>query len=156
MKYRSLRLVELDAAEKRVDAMMQAVQALRAPLDTFSNSLTEEQKRRLDSWANRGGHNKAGETITQLCSDTAAEFTNLPSEQIQQTVQPKEQQMPAFEALKAASNKGSEHSKRHVSFGNTFHAGRSPRCHGQAAQCNGPSAEYGATCASRFLRLTRR
>ena len=95
----------LDAAEKRVDAMMQAVQALRAPLDTFSNSLTEEQKRRLDSLANRGGHNKAGETITQLCSDTAARFTNLPSEQIQQTVQPKEQQMPAFEALKAASNK---------------------------------------------------
>ena len=92
-------------AEKRVDAMMQAVQALRAPLDTFYNSLTEEQKRRLDSLANRGGHNKAGETITQLCSDSAARFTNLPSEQIQQTVQPKEQQMPAFEALKAASSK---------------------------------------------------
>ena len=96
---------QLDAAEKRVDAMMQAVQALRAPLDTFYNSLTEEQKRRLDSLANRGGHNKAGETITQLCSDSAARFTNLPSEQIQQTVQPKEQQMPAFEALKAASSK---------------------------------------------------
>ena len=69
MKCRSLRLVELDAAEKRVDAMIQAVPALRAPLDTFYNSLTEEQKRRLDSLANRGGHNKAGETIAQLCSD---------------------------------------------------------------------------------------
>ena len=95
----------LDAAEKRVDAMIQAVPALRAPLDTFYNSLTEEQKRRLDSLANRGRHNKAGETIAQLCSDSAAGFTNLPSEQIQQTVQPKEQQMPAFEALKAASSK---------------------------------------------------
>ena len=95
----------LGSVEKRVDTMIQAVQALRAPLDTFYNSLTEEQKRRLDNLARRGGHNQAGKTIAQLCSDSAARFTNLPSEQIQQTVQPEQQQMTAFEALKAASNK---------------------------------------------------
>ena len=72
----------LGSVEKRVDTMIQAVQALRAPLDTFYNSLTEEQKRRLDNLARRGGHNQAGKTIAQLCSNSAARFTNLPSEQI--------------------------------------------------------------------------
>jgi len=95
----------LDAVAKRVDAMIQAVQTLRAPLETFYTSLTEGQKRKLDSLANRGGHEQAGKTIANLCSDTAARFTTLPSEQIQEAVQPNEQQMVALEALKTASTK---------------------------------------------------
>ncbi len=95
----------LDAVEKRVDAMIQAVQTLRAPLETFYTSLTDEQKRKLDSLANRGGHEQAGKTLAQLCSDTAARFTTLPSEQIQETVQPNEQQRTALEGLKTASTK---------------------------------------------------
>ena len=39
----------LDAVEKRLDAMMQAVQVVRGPLDDFYNSLTDEQRRNFDA-----------------------------------------------------------------------------------------------------------
>jgi hypothetical protein len=38
----------LDAVEKRLDAMAQAVKTLRAPLDKFYASLSDEQKARFN------------------------------------------------------------------------------------------------------------
>ena len=98
----------LDAVEKRVDAMIQAVQILRAPLDTFYGSLTDEQRRRLDSLPEGQGRNRAGTNLAQLCSESAGQFTVLPTEEIQQTVQPNDQQSAALEALKAASAKAAD------------------------------------------------
>jgi LTXXQ motif family protein len=95
----------LDAVEKRVDAMIEAVQILRGPLDSFYNSLTDAQKGRLQSLAGGQGQDRAD---TNLCSDSARQFTVLPSEQIQQTVQPNEQQQAALEALKSASTKAAD------------------------------------------------
>jgi predicted transcriptional regulator len=99
-------LSRLDAVEKRVDAMIQAVQTLRAPLDTFYDSLTDEQKRRLDSLAE--GQDRAGRDLAQFCSASASQFTALPSEQIQQTVQPNGRQRSALEALKSASTRAAD------------------------------------------------
>ena len=98
----------LDAVEKRVDAMIQAVQILRAPLDTFYGSLTDEQRQRLDSLPEGQGRNRAGTNLAQLCSDSAGQFTALPTEEIQQTVQPNDQQSATLEALKAASAKAAD------------------------------------------------
>jgi LTXXQ motif family protein len=97
----------LDAVERRVDAMIQAVQVLRAPLDTFYGSLTDEGRRRLDSLAGQG-RNRAGTNFAQLCSQSAGQFTALPTEEIQQTVQPIEQQSAALETLKVASAKAAD------------------------------------------------
>jgi hypothetical protein len=100
----------LDAVEKRVDTMIQAVQILRAPLDTFYDSLTDAQKRHLDSLAESQGRNRAdsNSNLAEMCSESARQFTALPSEQIQQTVQPNEQQRGALEALKSASTKAAD------------------------------------------------
>jgi len=98
----------LDAVEKRVDAMIQAVQLLRAPLDTFYGSLNDEQRRRLDSLPEGQGRNRAGTNLAQLCSESAGQFTALPTEEIQKTVQPNEQQSATLEALKAASAKAAD------------------------------------------------
>ena len=98
----------LDAVGKRVDAMIQAVQILHAPLDTFYGSLNDEQRGHLDSLADDRGHNRAGTSLTEMCSQSTRQFTTLPSEQIQQTVQPNEQQSAALEALKAASTKAAD------------------------------------------------
>ena len=106
----------LDAAEKRVDAMIQAVPALRAPLDTFYNCLTEEQKRRLDSLANRGGHNKAGETITQLCSDSAARFHEPAIRTNPADCSTKRAADARVRSIEGGFEQGREHSKRHVSI----------------------------------------
>ena len=98
----------LDAVEKRVDAMIQAVQILRAPLDTFYGSLNDEQRGRLDSLAEDRGHNRAGTSLTEMCAQTTRQFTTLPSEQIEQVVQPNGKQSPALDALKTASKKAAD------------------------------------------------
>jgi LTXXQ motif family protein len=96
----------LDAVEKRVDAMIQAVQILRTPLDTFYGSLTDAQKQRLDTLAE--GQRRARKDFAQLCSERTGQFTALPTEEIQQAVQPNEQQSAALGALKAASTRAAD------------------------------------------------
>ena len=96
----------LEAVERRVDAMSQAVQVLRGPLDAFYASLTQEQKQRLQSLPGDQGRNR-GANLAEMCSQSARHFTELPSEQIQQIVQPT-QQRSALDALKTASNKAAD------------------------------------------------
>ena len=43
-------LGRLDAVQKRLAAMIQAVQVVRGPLYEFYNSLTDEQRRNFDAW----------------------------------------------------------------------------------------------------------
>ena len=88
--------------------MIESVQVLRGPLDAFYDLLTNDQKRGLQSMAEDRGHNRAGTNLTEMCSRSARHFTRLPSDQIEQTVQPNGRQNSALEALKTASSKAAD------------------------------------------------
>jgi hypothetical protein len=95
----------LDAVIKRLDAMTQAVQMVRAPLETFYGSLTDAQKTRLaavGAAANR--RSSVGSQASALCDPRAAgNLTQLPVDRIEQTIHPAAQQQAAFNTLKTAS-----------------------------------------------------
>ena len=100
----------LDAAEKRLEAMIQAVQILRSPLQSFYDSLSDEQKRQFDAMgnANRAEGAPSGGNLAALCSRQSGrqpgDVAQLPVRRIEQVVQPTNaQQRDAFDALKTAS-----------------------------------------------------
>jgi hypothetical protein len=102
----------LDVLEKRLGATLQAVHAVRGPLDDFYNSLTDEQRRNFDAM---GAAKLQREAKTQrpvsatglsaLCNQRAASFSTLPVERIEQTIRLTQQQRGAFDALRSASTK---------------------------------------------------
>jgi hypothetical protein len=98
-------LDRLDAVERRIDAMLQAVQIVRSPLATFYDTLSEGQKGRFLALempsSNLRTVSSAGPAA--LCNPHAASFAQLPMDRLERVVQPTAQQESAFEALKAAS-----------------------------------------------------
>jgi hypothetical protein len=102
-------LGRLDAAQKRIDGMVQAWGTMRTPLDDFYNSLNDEQRQRFAalgpaSSARSGRRGSAsGDNLAALCSSRAESFTQLPVQRVEQTVKPTQQQQDVLEKLKAAS-----------------------------------------------------
>jgi hypothetical protein len=101
MQAPSTPLGRLDAVERRLDAMIQAMQIVRTPLERFYDLLSDAQKARLSAMAN-GGPAAVSGTVA-LCDPRAASFAQLPVDRIERTVQPTQQQETVFERLKAAS-----------------------------------------------------
>jgi LTXXQ motif family protein len=100
----------LDTVGKRIDAMLQAVQITRAPLTTLDNSLDDAQRQRFNTIVlgerSRRKPQANANTLADLCSGQAKNFTNLPTAQIEQTLKPSgQQQTAALNALKDASAK---------------------------------------------------
>jgi hypothetical protein len=105
-------LVRLDAVEKRLEAMIQAIGVVRPALVNLYDSLSDEQRQRLDAIgayqarseraATVAGSSNAT-TLASLCSDQAANFTRLPLQRIEEIVKPTGQQQSAMEKLKQAS-----------------------------------------------------
>jgi hypothetical protein len=98
----------LDAAEKRLDGTLKAVQVVRTPLQNFYDSLSEEQRQRFDALGQSGRPGATGGDLTQLCSKQAGGMTDLPIQRIEQVVQPTAEQQDAFNGLKAGSAKAAE------------------------------------------------
>jgi hypothetical protein len=102
-------LGRLDAAQKRIDGMVQAWGTMRTPLDDFYNSLNNEQRQRFaalgpTSSARSGRRGSAsGDNLAALCSSRAESFTQLPVQRVEQAVKPTQQQQDVLEKLKAAS-----------------------------------------------------
>ena len=63
-------LSRLDAAEKRLEAMIQAVEIVRSPLEKFYDSLSDEQKRRLEARGSSGEAKLAIYTVVDATDDT--------------------------------------------------------------------------------------
>ena len=104
MQAPSTPLDRLDAVERRLDAMIQAMRIVREPLERFYGLLSDAQKERLSGMveaANGGPVTASG--IAALCDPRAASFAQLPVDRVERAVQPTQQQEPAFEVLKAAS-----------------------------------------------------
>jgi hypothetical protein len=106
-------LGRLDAVQKRIDGMTQALAIVRTPLDNFYNSLNEEQRQRLATLVpasgvktNRRGSSASGNDLAALCGHRAEGFTQLPVQRIEQSIKPTQQQQDAFEKLKSRLNRG--------------------------------------------------
>jgi hypothetical protein len=98
-------VARLDTSEARLEAVTQAVEEVRLPLEAFYDSLSDEQKQRFENMGSRGkGQAPAGGDVAALCSQHSGDATNLPIQRIEQVVQPNsQQQQDAFAALKQAS-----------------------------------------------------
>jgi hypothetical protein len=91
----------LAAMQQRVEAMEQAVDVVREPLDKFYDSLTDEQKAKLNS-ANQPVQSDArSRGLAQSCAKNAA--TEWPEARIEATVRPTEEQQAKLKALQDAA-----------------------------------------------------
>jgi hypothetical protein len=97
-------MARLDVAEKRLDAMLQAVQIVRDPLERFYASLSDDQKHKFDAMGTTEGRSQGGGNLARLCAKPAGEPANLPVQRIEQVVEPQKQQQDAFNALKQAAD----------------------------------------------------
>jgi hypothetical protein len=99
----------LDALQKRLDAMVEAVGTVEAPLASFSGVLSDAQKRELDAM---GGSSAGGSSMEMgevgNCVDQGEQFTDVPVQEIEQAVQPDASQRAALDKLKSASNQAAE------------------------------------------------
>jgi hypothetical protein len=86
-------LTRLDSMEDRLWAGRQALLTLRAPLDSFYKSLTDEQKARLN-----GPLGQNEDTGVPICQQQ--ENPDWPGTQIDRRLRPAPQQRPALEAVR--------------------------------------------------------
>lgn len=102
----------MQAQEKRLEAMVAAVDAVRVPLQEFYNSLSDEQKARfnaVESNPEAGNPRAAREEqadLTRSCN-AGAGVTDVPIQRIAQTVRPTGEQADALNELKAATAEAS-------------------------------------------------
>jgi len=113
-------VARLDAVEQRLEATMQAIQIVRPALARLYDSLSDEQRQRLDALGPEESSNgratasagpTGGGTIGTLCDRQAESFTKLPAQGIEEVVRPSEQQRTAFENLKQASAQAADELK---------------------------------------------
>jgi hypothetical protein len=106
-------IARLDAAQKRLEAMIEAVQTIRPAVAKFYDSLSDEQKQRFETIGKSGkavpaeGSSAATDVAAQ-CGQQANDLTKRPMQRIEQVIEPKAQQQSDFEALKKASDKAAE------------------------------------------------
>jgi LTXXQ motif family protein len=94
----------LDAAQKRLEAMVQAVQIMRSPLQRFYDDLNDEQKKQFERIGSTGRAGVAGGDLAGLCRPQSGEVGQLPLQRIEQMIKPTAQQQGAFDDLKSASH----------------------------------------------------
>jgi hypothetical protein len=110
-------LARLDAVETRLEAMRKAIQIVRPPLASLYNSLSDEQRQRLDAiGADENRHGRAtavadtsrADTLGSLCGSQAESFTKLPVQRIEEIVKPSGPQQAALDQLNQASAKAAD------------------------------------------------
>ena len=90
----------LDALQKRLGAMVQGLDLVKAPLAKFDGSLSDDQRAKLDALGGGKAANPA-----QLCSTQNQEFINVPTQEIIATVDPDDKQKAALDQLDNVSAK---------------------------------------------------
>ena len=100
----------LDAAQQRLDAMIQAVQIVRSPVEKFYDLLSYDQQQRLVAMNSsrkiarrQGPATLGGSNLAAICTQPEGSFTNLPVQRIEQLIGPSAQQQDALNELKKAS-----------------------------------------------------
>jgi hypothetical protein len=104
-------VARLDAAETRLEAMLQAVDTVRDPLAKFYGALSDDERQRFDAMgkagAPRAGFRAGGGDLASLCGQQDG-GTNLPVQRIEQVVAPTAQQQGAFDDLKQAAKSAAD------------------------------------------------
>ncbi len=98
----------LDAAEQRLQATIKAIQVVRAPLERFYQGLSDEQRQRFNAMSGSTGGAPSGGNMAAACSQQGGNFIELPTQRIEQIVQPTAQQQSAFDDLKKATQNASD------------------------------------------------
>ncbi len=95
----------LDIAEQRFRAMRGAVEEVRAPLEHFYDSLTDQQKARFDVIGASRAADRAGRkgNASTACGERTNGVAALPIDRIERTVQPNDAQRADLEDLRNAS-----------------------------------------------------
>jgi hypothetical protein len=101
----------IDTAEQRLDAMLDAVSAVRGPLMKFYDSLSDQQKARLDAiglssgreTGARGGRHMQTARTPRICSERSNAVAQLSIDDIERNVRPNEAQRPNLDELRKAS-----------------------------------------------------
>jgi LTXXQ motif family protein len=97
----------LDAAEQRVDVVINAIEIIRAPLEKFYDSLSDDQKRQFNTMnAARPGAASANDP-SALCSEQES-AVDVPGQRIEQIVQLTERQQSGFNDLKTAAQQAAD------------------------------------------------
>jgi LTXXQ motif family protein len=92
----------LNAMQKRLDAMLQAVRTVRPALETFYQSLNDEQKARFNALGPDDNQQQARRDLTQMCGERAAGIGSLPTERIERAVRPTDAQRATLKELQDA------------------------------------------------------
>ncbi|MGZ5803347.1 MAG: Spy/CpxP family protein refolding chaperone [Xanthobacteraceae bacterium] len=98
----------LAAMQRRIEAMIEAVAAVRSPLEKFYDMLSDEQKARFDAIGQRSGTAAATTPQSLMGKCSVAEATQWPTAQIERVVRPTPQQFDALNALKRAADGAAE------------------------------------------------
>jgi hypothetical protein len=108
----------LAAMTNRLDATLQAVRTVRPALETFYNSLSDEQKARFtamgpenigaDQARNARAGQRSGQQDAKACGGEKQGLTNLPIERIEDAVRPTQAQQGALDRLGQATAKAVE------------------------------------------------
>jgi hypothetical protein len=98
----------LTAMQQRIEAMKQAVDVVRAPLETFYGTLTDEQKAKFNSTGQasepRNGRQRG---LAKNCA-TANASNQWPEARIEAAVRPNESQQAKLQALESAATEAAE------------------------------------------------
>ena len=100
----------LGAMTARLDATLDAVQTVRPALETFYNSLSDEQKERFNEIGPKQAHAAAttGQAPVQdanSCKEQKPGLTNLPIEKIEDAIKPTDAQQADLNKLETATGK---------------------------------------------------
>ena len=110
-------LARLDAVETRLEAMRKAIQIVRPPLASLYDSLSDEQRQRLDAIgmeesrhgrATAAADTSGADSLASLCGSQAGSFTKLPVQRIEDVVKPTGPQQAALDQLNQASAKAAD------------------------------------------------
>jgi hypothetical protein len=97
----------LAAMQRRIEAMQQAVDVVRGPLDRFYAALTDEQKAKLNSANQAQAQPNARSTgLVQSCNRSAT--TEWPQARIETAVRPSEEQQMKLKALESAATQAAQ------------------------------------------------
>lgn len=102
----------LEAMQRRVEAMIQAVATVRGPLEKFYDMLNDEQKARFDAIGQRPANTTsaaAPQSLMGKCSMNEA--TQWPTAEIERAVRPNEPQLASLNALKQAADQAANELK---------------------------------------------
>ena len=95
----------LDATERRLEAIIKAIQIIRSPLVTFYEALSDEQRRQFNEIKVSTAR---APSAASLCNQQGGSFMDLPVQLIEDVLQPAPEQESAFDELRKATQRAAD------------------------------------------------